>query len=141
MTRLLLFVWKKTKSPLADCDKEIFWPLVAISLETLGRAIASLLKATNTNPEQSIPFLVVPPYLYFVPSNAMAWRTILSALFLVTLDVRGFSLPITRVLVALFELPQEVMKRVNTAITIRFFMNDLDVGWINLVFLKETKMF
>ncbi len=82
MFAYLFLVLKNIKSPFFAFFKDTFFPVLAIFLETRGNFIFSFPKATNTIPEQSIPFLVVPPYLYFTPLYFKALATIFSALFL-----------------------------------------------------------
>ena len=63
ITFLFLLVLKKTKSPFEILSFEMRFPFFAISLETLGKEIFSFKNEVYTNPEQSIPNVVVPPYL------------------------------------------------------------------------------
>ena len=81
MFAYLFLVLKNIKSPFFAFFKDTFLPVLAMFLEIRGNLIFSFPKATNTIPEQSIPVLVVPPYLYFTPLNFKALATIFSALF------------------------------------------------------------
>ena len=64
---LLLPKAKNTKSPFKDLFNEIFFPSSICSPVVLGILMPADSKDLTSNPEQSIPFLVLPPHLYGVP--------------------------------------------------------------------------
>ena len=72
---------KKTKSPSLDFLRETLLPMSICSAVVLGIFIPTDSNDFTSKPEQSIPFLSLPPHLYGVPIYVLASPITLLILF------------------------------------------------------------